>query len=181
MLLRSFFVLSMAPKKTSKKTEPAKSSGSGLKRKAGNDNDDDVVADNNDRKDQSNMITQLKAAKRVDNGKPAVGDVQKVELLSKYNSLSRFSDEKKALLESWRKDKSLGWWANYEERKGATTSTDTHSVIGYGSRLVNVIYQITMCVFSILLEDCKSFYFKSYLLFFMQVGCCQVPEHEGGG
>ena len=93
MLLRSVCALSMAPKKKSKKTEPAKSSGSGLKRKAGNDNDDDVVADNNDRKDQSNMITQLKAAKlRVDNGKPAVGDVQKVELLSKYNSLSRFSD-----------------------------------------------------------------------------------------
>lgn len=86
-------------------------------------------------KDQSNLVTQLKAAKdRVAQGRAMPGDDARVELLSKYTALNRFDAEKKTLLDLWKKDKNLGWWVGYDERKGHTVTQEMRSLDGWGSR-----------------------------------------------
>jgi hypothetical protein len=84
-----------------------------------------------------NMIGQLKNAKaRIENGKPADGDEEKVQMLEKYQSLGRFSEEKKDILARWTADKTCSWWRTYEESKGEKYKEDSEGMEGWGSRSV---------------------------------------------
>ena len=87
-----------------------------------------------------NMIGQLKNAKaRIEQGKPRDGDDEKVEMLEKYQSLGRFSDEKKDILAKWAADKTCAWWRSYEESKGEKYKEDSEGMEGYGSRFFFVL------------------------------------------
>ena len=84
---------------------------------------------------QQNMLNQLKASKsRIMAGRPAEGDEEKAAALDRYQSLSRFSSEKRQMLELWSKDKSCGWYRTYEEHKGSKYQEATKGLVGYGSK-----------------------------------------------
>lgn len=96
---------------------------------------EDMETDEGSRKLGQNFLNQLKGAKgRMDAGKPQEGDDLKVAVLAKYQSLTKFSEEKKQLLELWSKDKSLQWWRTYEESKGSCYKETSDGMEGYGSR-----------------------------------------------
>ena len=89
---------------------------------------------------QQNLLNNLKSAKkRIEDGRPQPGDESKLELLHKYQSLDRYSSEKKDLLERWNKDRSVGWWRTYEDSKGSEYKETEEGMKGYGSRHVNCI------------------------------------------
>ena len=53
------------------------------------------------------------------------------ELLERYKSLDRFSDEKTAILEKFKMDKSLAWANSYLHEKKETKSAETSAAEGY--------------------------------------------------
>lgn len=79
------------------------------------------------RKDQSNMVTQLKKA--------SASESQK-ELLKLYQSLPRFSDRKTELLNKWRADKSCVWVQDYSETHERSAESTDQKARGYGTVFV---------------------------------------------
>ena len=91
-----------------------------------------------DMKDGRNMNTQLAAA----NGEGSEG---KHALLNYYRRLSRFSDEKKIILDKWKKDKTCKWWFTYEKEKGSIDTSTNNSLEGYGTRCFFLYSHLSKC------------------------------------
>ena len=86
----------------------------------------------------SNMLTQLRGAKKrlaANQSKNVSIDTAKSHLLEHYEKWSRSSDEKRALLDKWRTDKTCSWWVTYQEEKGQETTAATESYGGMVSKL----------------------------------------------
>lgn len=76
------------------------------------------------KKDQSNMVTQLKQ-----------GDTpEKVETLELYKSLPRFSQEKVDLLKKWKLDRTCKWIGSYKESRSFTSKTTKSEKEGYATK-----------------------------------------------
>ena len=76
------------------------------------------------RKDMSNMLTQLKPS----------NDTNKKELLAKYQALGRFDPEKANLRRKWKLGKSCRWVANYYQEISQEKTTKRKELEGYGTR-----------------------------------------------
>lgn len=88
-----------------------------------------------DKKDQSNMLTQLKK-----------GDTtEKVQTLQLYQSLPRFSDEKLELLKKWKLDKSCKWIASYKETRSMTQTTKHQEKDGFATKYLSTLFMISLC------------------------------------
>lgn len=92
--------------------------------------------------DKTNMLNQLKAAKRRLSQKTSVdeeGDEAKSALLDEYCKLSLRDPKKNDILKKWLGDKSCQWWASYAESTtvGTTKSHDTFQ--GYGTKWLSCI------------------------------------------
>ena len=102
------------------------------KRSLGDDIPASQVADNAplvpkqepEKRDVSNMVTQMKKA--------TVGSPLS-ELYEHYKSLDRFSKEKQKIVSKWMSDKSCKWVHTYLESRGVTASTKEGEVDDYGS------------------------------------------------
>ena len=93
------------------------------------------------KKDAQNLLNQLKGAKtRVDSGSESEADATKAHILEKWQSLAKFDEEKKTILELWNKDKSCSWWKQYEETKGSIYKETKQGLSGFGSRLDSEIH-----------------------------------------
>ena len=73
------------------------------------------------RKEQSGMLTTLKKSSK--HGAK--------QLLDEYQKLSRFDDEKTALLARYQKDKSLKWVSEYFETKTESLKSTRDAVSGF--------------------------------------------------
>lgn len=88
-----------------------------------------------DKKDQSNMLTQLKK-----------GDTtEKVQTLQLYQSLPRFSDEKLELLKKWKLDKTCKWIASYKETRSMTQTTKHQEKDGFATKSLSILFMISFC------------------------------------
>lgn len=109
----------MAPKQS----KPAVSKPEGVKRSTKTSAKDPEKAAQ-DKKDQSNMITQLKK-----------GDTPaKCEALQLYTSLPRFSQEKSEMLKKWKLDKSCKWISSYQESRKMTQITTHQEKDGFATK-----------------------------------------------
>ena len=79
---------------------------------------------NQERKDQANMSNQL----RNSNGP------NKQQILALYQSLPRFSSQKKELLAEWKKDKSCKWAAAWTKKAQASEMEEVKSRTGFGTK-----------------------------------------------
>jgi hypothetical protein len=83
-----------------------------------------VGGSGNNRKDISNMLTSLKGS----------SDPNKVQVLQKYQSLSRFDPEKANILKKWKLDKSCKWASSYSQEVTQEKATKHKELEGYGTR-----------------------------------------------
>ena len=98
---------------------------------------------------QSNMITQLKAAKRkldeaMITGEELNPDVKqslenKAAFLHEYNSLSLFDSKKEQMLQAWKTDKTLKQWAESKTTHQSSTSVFQEKLENYGTKLLGLI------------------------------------------
>ena len=112
-----------------------------------------------DKKDMSNMLTQLKKA--------TSAEKEKVQLLEIYQSLPRFSEEKLKLLKQWKLDKSCKWIGQYQESRALTNTTSESIQDGFATKYLDCKYFFLswMHSFSSLLPfpGIKSLSFASFL------------------
>lgn len=88
----------------------------------------DAVKAAQDKKDQSNMVTQLKK-----------GDTPaKCEALKLYQSLPRFSEEKAEMLKKWKLDKSCKWISSYQESRKLTQVTTHQEKDGFATKHLGI-------------------------------------------
>lgn len=85
---------------------------------------EEVGGSGNNRKDISNMLTSLKGS----------SDPNKVQVLQKYQSLSRFDPEKANILKKWKLDKSCKWVSSYSQEVTQEKATKHKELEGYGTR-----------------------------------------------
>ncbi|CAE6969872.1 unnamed protein product [Symbiodinium sp. CCMP2592] len=93
---------------------------------------------------QSNMVTQLKQAKKkldqaMITGEELDPDVKKclehkAAFLSEYNSLGLFDGKKQQMLEMWKTDKSLKQWAESKTTHSSMTSVTQEKLENYGTK-----------------------------------------------
>ena len=98
---------------------------------------------------QSNMVTQLKAAKRkldeaMITGEELNPDVKhsletKAAFLHEYNSLSLFDSKKEQMLQAWKTDKTLKQWAESKTTHQSSTSVFQEKLENYGTKLLGLI------------------------------------------
>jgi hypothetical protein len=81
-------------------------------------------AASNDRKDISNMLTQLKNHSATEDQKA---------LLAYYQSLPRFSERKKEILAKWKADKTCSWQTMYHEFHIKSAESETKKAKGFGT------------------------------------------------
>lgn len=92
--------------------------------------------------DKTNMLNQLKAAKRRLSSKTSLNeqeDQDKSDLLDSYCKLSLRDPKKNEILKKWLGDKSCSWWASYAEETstGITTTSETYN--GWGTKCLDSI------------------------------------------
>ena len=128
----SFMALvAMMPPKKQAKEKPAKRG-----------RDEDQESNFSETADKTNMLNQLKAAKRRLSMKTSVdeeSDQFKSDLLDSYCKLSLRDPKKNEILKKWLNDKSCSWWASYSETTtvGTTWSHDTFK--GYGTKCLSCL------------------------------------------
>ena len=130
-------VVHMAPKKAS--------DGGGKKRKP-----EAECVDVSDAQDKTNMVNQLKAARKRLQSKTSFSveeDQAKSELLESYCKLSLRDPKKNEILKKWLGDKSCAWWATYSEQISAGRTTSSESFDGYGTKPLVSIYNFAYVVF----------------------------------
>ena len=92
--------------------------------------------------DKTNMLNQLKAAKRRLSQKTSVdeeGDQAKADLLDEYCKLSLRDPKKNEILKKWLGDKSCQWWASYAESTNVGTTKSHDTFTGYGTKWLSCI------------------------------------------
>ena len=106
------------------KAATAKAAGKTAKAHASSKSTAAVGEQDQTRKDQSNMLTQLKSSS---------ANKEQKDLLSLYQSLPRFSDRKKELLLKWKGDKSCAWVSEYTETHERIQVNTDKKVKGHGT------------------------------------------------
>lgn len=145
----------MAPKTAAEKKAAAK--------KAKPDQKDPVKAAQ-DKKDQSNMVTQLKKADT-----PA-----KCEALKLYQSLPRFSEEKAEMLKKWKLDKSCKWISSYQESRKLTQVTTHQEKDGFATKHLGIFKSLYIKKMQLVMINIV-FFPASFLLRYKVAELCNLP------
>ena len=96
-----------------------------------------------DQRARRNMLGQLnQAVQRLEEGKSKhpEEDERKSQLLSHYNSLEWFSNEKMSLLQEWEKDKSCSFWKSFVTESMRGVKGEQVSNEGMVSKPLGVVY-----------------------------------------